>query len=169
MGLQFRHTDNINHWRNAMMTLGLPLVSEQKNWSGHWSHDQFEFRVIICCCRRRCFLDFPSRNYRRVRQEEYAPSCLLHPCTQVWSPVSLSTYLFTCRFNLGLGQGDMNQKIRSWGGVQTQILLHSKGVCTFYLYTCLPIPLPVSLQPLSLQTGFSSTDPRPLWESKVYR
>ncbi|KAM7382787.1 hypothetical protein PAMP_002497 [Pampus punctatissimus] len=24
VGLQFRHTDNINHWRNAMTTLGLP-------------------------------------------------------------------------------------------------------------------------------------------------
>ncbi|XP_039973636.1 ras GTPase-activating-like protein IQGAP3 isoform X2 [Xiphias gladius] len=26
VGLQFRHTDNINHWRNAMMTLGLPAI-----------------------------------------------------------------------------------------------------------------------------------------------
>ncbi|XP_042339153.1 ras GTPase-activating-like protein IQGAP3, partial [Plectropomus leopardus] len=26
MGLQFRHTDNINHWRNAMTTLGLPAI-----------------------------------------------------------------------------------------------------------------------------------------------
>ncbi|XP_018534278.1 ras GTPase-activating-like protein IQGAP3 [Lates calcarifer] len=26
VGLQFRHTDNINHWRNAMMTLGLPTI-----------------------------------------------------------------------------------------------------------------------------------------------
>ncbi|XP_078100595.1 ras GTPase-activating-like protein IQGAP3 isoform X2 [Sander vitreus] len=25
-GLQFRHTDNINHWRNAMTTLGLPAI-----------------------------------------------------------------------------------------------------------------------------------------------
>lgn len=28
-GLQFRHTDNINHWRNAMTTLGLPAVSQE--------------------------------------------------------------------------------------------------------------------------------------------
>uniref|UniRef100_A0A3B5AJT8 Ras GTPase-activating-like protein IQGAP3 n=1 Tax=Stegastes partitus TaxID=144197 RepID=A0A3B5AJT8_9TELE len=26
VGLQFRHTDNINHWRSAMMTLGLPAI-----------------------------------------------------------------------------------------------------------------------------------------------
>ncbi|XP_062279215.1 ras GTPase-activating-like protein IQGAP3 [Scomber scombrus] len=26
VGLQFRHTDNINHWRNAMSTLGLPAI-----------------------------------------------------------------------------------------------------------------------------------------------
>uniref|UniRef100_A0A8D3BXF6 Ras GTPase-activating-like protein IQGAP3 n=1 Tax=Scophthalmus maximus TaxID=52904 RepID=A0A8D3BXF6_SCOMX len=26
VGLQFRHTDNINHWRNAMTTLGLPAI-----------------------------------------------------------------------------------------------------------------------------------------------
>ncbi|XP_047454729.1 ras GTPase-activating-like protein IQGAP3 [Mugil cephalus] len=26
VGLQFRHTDNINHWRNAMTTLGLPVI-----------------------------------------------------------------------------------------------------------------------------------------------
>uniref|UniRef100_A0A672FPA2 Calponin-homology (CH) domain-containing protein n=1 Tax=Salarias fasciatus TaxID=181472 RepID=A0A672FPA2_SALFA len=26
MGLQFRHTDNINHWRNAMTALGLPAI-----------------------------------------------------------------------------------------------------------------------------------------------
>ncbi|XP_072249511.1 ras GTPase-activating-like protein IQGAP3 [Leuresthes tenuis] len=26
MGLQFRHTDNINHWRNAMTILGLPAI-----------------------------------------------------------------------------------------------------------------------------------------------
>ncbi|XP_037640441.1 ras GTPase-activating-like protein IQGAP3 isoform X2 [Sebastes umbrosus] len=26
VGLQFRHTDNINHWRNAMTTLGLPTI-----------------------------------------------------------------------------------------------------------------------------------------------
>ena len=25
-GLQFRHTDNINHWRNAMVQVGLPTV-----------------------------------------------------------------------------------------------------------------------------------------------
>lgn len=25
-GLQFRHTDNINHWRNAMMEVGLPTI-----------------------------------------------------------------------------------------------------------------------------------------------
>lgn len=28
VGLQFRHTDNINHWRNALTALGLPTVSE---------------------------------------------------------------------------------------------------------------------------------------------
>ncbi|XP_071324894.1 ras GTPase-activating-like protein IQGAP3 isoform X2 [Trachinotus anak] len=26
VGLQFRHTDNINHWRNAIMMLGLPAI-----------------------------------------------------------------------------------------------------------------------------------------------
>ncbi|XP_047216426.1 ras GTPase-activating-like protein IQGAP3 isoform X2 [Girardinichthys multiradiatus] len=26
VGLQFRHTDNINHWRNAMSSLGLPAI-----------------------------------------------------------------------------------------------------------------------------------------------
>ncbi|KAG7474578.1 ras GTPase-activating IQGAP3 [Solea senegalensis] len=26
LGLQFRHTDNINHWRNAMSALGLPAI-----------------------------------------------------------------------------------------------------------------------------------------------
>ncbi|XP_074539959.1 ras GTPase-activating-like protein IQGAP3 [Halichoeres trimaculatus] len=26
VGLQFRHTDNINHWRNAMTSLGLPAI-----------------------------------------------------------------------------------------------------------------------------------------------
>uniref|UniRef100_A0A3Q4GP27 Calponin-homology (CH) domain-containing protein n=1 Tax=Neolamprologus brichardi TaxID=32507 RepID=A0A3Q4GP27_NEOBR len=26
VGLQFRHTDNINHWRNAMTALGLPAI-----------------------------------------------------------------------------------------------------------------------------------------------
>nr|XP_020474364.1 ras GTPase-activating-like protein IQGAP1 [Monopterus albus] len=26
LGLQFRHTDNINHWRNAMTVLGLPAI-----------------------------------------------------------------------------------------------------------------------------------------------
>ncbi|KAI3360710.1 hypothetical protein L3Q82_012851, partial [Scortum barcoo] len=26
VGLQFRHTDNINHWRNALTTLGLPVI-----------------------------------------------------------------------------------------------------------------------------------------------
>ncbi|KAE8289400.1 Ras GTPase-activating-like protein IQGAP3 [Larimichthys crocea] len=26
VGLQFRHTDNINHWRNAMTALGLPMI-----------------------------------------------------------------------------------------------------------------------------------------------
>ncbi|TRY58164.1 hypothetical protein DNTS_007127, partial [Danionella cerebrum] len=25
-GLQFRHTDNINHWRNAMIEVGLPMI-----------------------------------------------------------------------------------------------------------------------------------------------
>lgn len=31
LGLQFRHTDNINHWRKAMTVLGLPTVSEDRN------------------------------------------------------------------------------------------------------------------------------------------
>ncbi|KAK1895793.1 Ras GTPase-activating-like protein IQGAP3 [Dissostichus eleginoides] len=26
VGLQFRHTDNINHWRVAMTTVGLPAI-----------------------------------------------------------------------------------------------------------------------------------------------
>ncbi|XP_066538517.1 ras GTPase-activating-like protein IQGAP3 isoform X2 [Hoplias malabaricus] len=26
VGLQFRHTDNINHWRNAMVEVGLPMI-----------------------------------------------------------------------------------------------------------------------------------------------
>ncbi len=89
-GLQFRHTDNINHWRSAMMEVGLPAVNHTLlsalypmmhcSRSTARMHIPHYWRWFLMCS-----ADLPSRDDRCVRQEEHAQSRLLHSRAEVWS------------------------------------------------------------------------------------
>uniref|UniRef100_A0A3B5QSV7 IQ motif containing GTPase activating protein 3 n=1 Tax=Xiphophorus maculatus TaxID=8083 RepID=A0A3B5QSV7_XIPMA len=84
VGLQFRHTDNINHWRNAMTTLGLPAIFHPETTD---VYDKKNMPRAVYCIHA----------LRSVR-----PSVRPSVCLSIGSPVCLSCLCSLYLHRLGL-------------------------------------------------------------------
>lgn len=115
-GLHFRHTDNINYWRDAMSHVGLPSVTSPPRREGRpglcpswWRRGCTSPSGLVVgwgasslsppTLGHRPFpwesppelplvlpADLPPGDHRHLRQEEHAPGGLLHPRAQVGVP-----------------------------------------------------------------------------------
>lgn len=78
-GLQFRHTDNINHFLRCLEHVQLPLVHVDAS-RYHIAYMK-TFLCIDVIFADLYFIDISTGNNRYIQQEKYATSDILYPCS----------------------------------------------------------------------------------------